>query len=125
MRGQLEAVEKTAQSQALFDVVKWLSEDDSRRARKILIQLQTKRYGDWTSEEAAAARKVCVMFDIVEILIRNRVIPPGVIETHWGGTICDCRDAATELIEQTRLSLRQDAWRYFDDLRERSLGQHH
>jgi hypothetical protein len=121
MRGQIDATKQTAQSQVLFQVVQWLSLEEARHSRKTLIGLKRKKFKNWTRAELATARKVCVTFDLIEILIMNNVIPSGVIELHWGNTIRECRAAADVLISETRKNGRPDAWKHFDDLHNRAM----
>jgi len=119
MKRQLQMMERTSQSNALLSVVEQLSSSEMRQARKTLLQLK-KPLSEWTEEEKHAAKKVCVQFDIIEILIKHKVVPSGMIELHWGRTIRDCRKAANQLVDEIRLSI-PSAWMEFDNLVARSV----
>lgn len=118
MKHQLQMMEKTSQANALLSVVEQLSSSEMRQARKTLLQLK-KPLSEWTEEEKHAAKRVCVQFDIIEILIKHKVVPSGIIELHWGRSIRDCRKTANQLVEEVRLSV-PTAWMQFDNLVARS-----
>lgn len=116
MESQLNAMEQSAQSVALLDVIKWISESEIRAARKTLMMTRGKRLEAWSEDEKAKAKKVCVYYDIVGILIKNRVVPEDIIESHWGQSIIQCREAAAGLIDQTRKEINSEAWGEYDRL---------
>ena len=116
MERQLDEMRGTSQSEALLQVIRWISEPEMRDSRKRLILKQKTSLSSWSAEEKTNAKKVCVFFDVIEILIKNRVIPAGVIEVHWANTIILCRQAADELIQNARTTIRPDAWKEFEDL---------
>jgi hypothetical protein len=120
MEKQLEAMKKTAQSQSLLETIKYISDPELKEARKVLISHRGKSLSTWTGEAIAQARKVCVSFDIVEVLIKNEVIPKGVIESHWRNSIILCREVAEELISLERANHNPVAWQEFDALCSRA-----
>ena len=119
MEGQLKMMQHTSQFQELMEVIKILSESEMREARKVLMRNKGKAVALWTEEEITKAKKVCVYFEIIEILLKNRVIPEGVIEVHWGESIATCRAASEELVTLIRQTQNPDAFRQFDELCKR------
>ena len=120
---QLWSMRKTRQSHALLNVVQMLSEPELRKARKILISHAEIQLENWSDETKEKAERVCVFYDIVDILIQNKVITPNIIEENWGDSIKKCHEVASELIREIRKTRGEKYWDGFDRLYKRVIGR--
>ncbi|MBL7775150.1 MAG: hypothetical protein JNK89_04060 [Saprospiraceae bacterium] len=65
-----------------------LQSDDKREARKIVLtQLKHKKFSDWTDAEKLAAEKVGQSYDVVGIMVRNKMLPVRIIADSWGDSL--------------------------------------
>ena len=117
---QLRVMRHSAQSQNLLNVINILADPERREDRKSVIDYKKIPYKGWDIKMKDRAERVCAYYDIVGILIENEVIPPNIIEDHWGDSIIKCYEAAGELIKEYRQQRGDDFWNNLDRLYERT-----
>jgi hypothetical protein len=80
MAFQIKEMRRATYATAFKAVYDMLQTDDVRNARRIVLRtLASKPLDSWTDEEKRIAEKVCSCYDTVAIMVRNRMVPVGVV----------------------------------------------
>jgi hypothetical protein len=84
---QLIEMKRASQISAFVSIDEFLQEERVREARRILLSLKSKNFEEWTPEEVHVAELVCSRFDIVGIMIDNRLIKEKLVVPEWRRSI--------------------------------------
>ena len=99
---ELREIKRSRQINAFLDVYNFLQNEDTRKARGILINLgkSRKKFNDWTPEEINEAEKVSQTYDAVGVMISNKFIAKKLIIKEWRNSIILCWEAAEPMIKK-------------------------
>lgn len=110
---QNQIARRTSDSQNLLDVITFLQDEETRTARRHVLQkLKKKKRSEWAKDDFRHADKVCATYDIAGRLMRSKYVDPEIFLDDWGNSIRRCY-----LILQDHLNVRrkQAGKRQWDD----------
>ena len=85
---QIVEMKRATYATAFSIAIDKLQADDNREARKILLtELKDKKLSDWTNQDKLTAEKVGQSYDVVAIMVRNKILPVKVIADSWGDSL--------------------------------------
>lgn len=113
---QLFEMKRTSQVSAFISVVQFLQEERVREARRLLSSLREKKFEEWTPEEIQVAELVCCRYDIVGIMVDNKLIKKKLIIQEWWRSIIVSWESAQPLISKYKNERGRDFWNNFENL---------
>ncbi len=124
LRKQLEEARRSADTEAFLRVVDRLQEESVRRAREVIFRIsldEKKPFSDWTDSEKKAVEVACQSFDVVGMMVKGDMVPPGPVLHGWHMTIGKSWLGALPLIRARREKDGEDFWGDFEWLYKESV----
>jgi hypothetical protein len=84
---QLREIQRATYAQSFFTAADRLQTESLRQAREAIFALSGTPYGDWTAEQKKLGEVVCHNYDVVGILVRNKMLPEEMIVDSWGDSL--------------------------------------
>jgi hypothetical protein len=99
---QLRETQKATYAQTFYVATARLQDEKTREDRKVVFQLKNKPVAQWTTDEIAAAERVCQTYDTIAVMVRNGMLPKNIILEHWGNSMSKIWFIVSPLILQYR-----------------------
>lgn len=117
LRNQVLEAKRQRHSQAYFRIADFLMEGDTRRARRRILELGQKAYGQWSDDNMADGELVCQTYSVIGAMVANKLVPPDWVLSRWSYSIRTCHQNCLPLIhDYRRVREVRGQWREFDSL---------
>ncbi len=114
---QLNEIRKARRVDALVNLVQFLQNEDTRKARGILIEeLSEKEFKNWSEDERKQAEKPCHTYNFAGIMDAQKFVEKDFIAKKWRNSVIRCWEAARPMIEEYRVDRGSDFWEDFEAL---------
>lgn len=119
---QLREIQRATYAQSFFTAAYRLQDEKLREARGIVFSLKETPYKDWTTEQKKTGEIVCHNYDVVGILVRNKMLPEQMIVDSWGDSLRRLWPILRPLVEEYREQRESpEFWDDFQYLSERAV----
>lgn len=99
-----------AELESLLAMIQFLQDTRAREDRRVLINLKSEPFENWSPSEIDSAERVCQAYDITAILIREGLLPEEPIILNWGHSIRLCLNAALPMLLKYRTERGETFW---------------
>jgi len=116
----LREIRKGTVAQAFSTAASILNEEKVRLARRTLIGNSESDFTKWTKKEIDDGEIVCFNYDIVGIMVRNKIVDEKMVIKEWRDSIIKSYEHAQPMITTYRKSNGNDFWDDFQRLYNRA-----
>ena len=117
---QLRELKKGTVAQAFSTIASVLEDDKVRMARRTLIGNSKSDFNTWTGKEKDEAEIACKSYDVVGIMVQNKMIPQKMVIKEWRRSIIKSYEHARPMIEDYRKDRGDDFWKNFEWLYDKA-----
>ncbi len=119
---QLREIKRATYAQSFFTAANRLQDEKLREARGTVFSLKDTQYRDWTPENKKTGEIVCHNYDVVGILVRNKMLPEEMIVDSWGDSLRRLWPILEPLVEDYRKQRKSpEFWDDFQYLAEKAV----
>lgn len=116
----LREIRKDTVAQAFSTVTSILYDEKVRMARRTLIGNSESDFTKWTQKEIDDAEIACFNYDIVGIMVRNKIVDQKLVIKEWRDSLIKSYEHAQPMITTYRKSNGNDFWDDFQWLYDRA-----
>ncbi len=110
---QLLEVQHATHAQAFFAATVRLQDEKLRSDRAMVFGLREKPVKAWSSDERAAAERVCHNYDVIGIMAKHGMLPTIMIIDSWGNSLRETWPILRPLVDDYRMN--RHAPEFWDD----------
>lgn len=107
---QLKSYNRSRKLEGFAQVISWLQNEETRKARRRLFELKDTSLEGWTANDKLIVEKVCHTYDTVGIMVKEGIISTKIIAS-WKTSIQRSWEIAKLLVDKYRDDREQpDLW---------------